>query len=62
MQLINQIKMTYEKPVITLCGWDHNESVIARTKLISNFFLLPYKFEAIMEAFKKCLDKLPGFD
>jgi len=54
--------MTYEKPVITLCGWDHNESVIARTKLISNFFLLPYKFEAIMEAFKKCLDKLPGFD
>jgi hypothetical protein len=63
LQLITQIKTTYGRPVIVSSGWEENSSLIARAKLAADFYLqLPFKVDAFMEAFEKCLEMLPGFD
>jgi hypothetical protein len=60
LQLITQIKTTYGRPVIVSSGYS---SLIARAKLAADFYLqLPFKVDAFMEAFEKCLEMLPGFD
>ena len=63
LQLITQIKTTYGRPVIALSGWEEDSSLTARAKLAADFYFhLPFKVDAFMEAFEKCLEMLPGFD
>ncbi len=63
LQLITQIKTTYGRPVIALSGWEEDSSLIVRAKLAADFYLqLPFKVNAFMEAFEKCLEMPPGFD
>ena len=63
LQLITQIKMTYGRPVIALSAWEEDSSLIARAKLVADFYLqMPFKTDAFMDAFEKCLEMLPGFD
>ena len=61
--LINQIKTTYRKPVIALCGWKKNAFLIDWAKLSADFFFfMPFEIAVFKEAIEKCLDMLPGFD
>jgi hypothetical protein len=63
LQLITQIKTTYGKPVIALSTWEENSSIITRAKLIADFYLqMPFKIDAFMDAFEKCLNMLPKFN
>ena len=63
LQLITQIKMTYGRPVIALSGLKEDSALIARAKLAADFyFKMPFKIDAFIEAFEKCLEMLPRFD
>ncbi len=64
LQLINQIKRTYGRPVIVLSGLGENySSLIARAELAADFFFpLPCAPVVFMEAIEKCCNMLPGFD
>ena len=59
LKLITQIKAIYEKPVIALCGWRKDTSVIDRAKQYADFFfLMPFEFDVLKDAIEKCLDKI----
>ena len=63
LQLISQIKTTYGRPVIAMSSWTEDSSLISRAKLAADFYLqMPFKIDAFLEAFEKCLEMLPGFD
>lgn len=64
LQLITKIKKKCEKPVIALSGLTVEEaSFVARAKPVADFFLmLPLKFDMLMDAVEKCLDKLPEIE
>jgi hypothetical protein len=64
LNLINQIKSKYEKPVIVLSGpLDDYSSLITKAKLAADFFfLLPFKVAAFLETIEKCFGMLPDFD
>ena len=65
LNLINQIKSKYGKPVIVLSGrLDDYSSLLTKVKLAADFFffLLPFKLTAFLEAIEKCFDMLPGFE
>lgn len=63
LQLINQIKRTYGRPVIVLSGLGENySSLIARAKIAADFFFpLPCAPVAFMEAIEKCLPEMADF-
>ncbi len=57
LKLITQIKTTYGRPIIALSGLKEDSSLIARTKLVADFYLqLPFKNDALKEVFEKCLE------
>jgi hypothetical protein len=59
LQLLNQLKTTYEKPIIALSGWLEDTSFIERAKLSADFFFpLPLKKDGFGDAIKKCLNIL----
>ena len=61
LQFITHIKMTYGRPVIALSGWLEDSSLVARTKLVVDFFFpLPFKVDAFKEAIEKCLNIQPA--
>jgi hypothetical protein len=64
MNLVNQIKSKYGKPVIVLSGrLDDYSSFLTKAKLASDFFfLMPFKLDAFLLAIEKCFDMLPDFD
>jgi len=64
LNLINQIKSKYGKPVIVLSGrLDDYSSLLTKAKLASDFFfLLPFKLDAFLLAIEKCFEMLPYFD
>jgi hypothetical protein len=64
LNLINQIKSKYEKPVIVLSGpLEDYSSLLTKAKLAADFFfLLPFKVAAFLEAIEVCFDTLPDFD
>ena len=63
LQLITQIKTTYGRPVIVLSSLKEKSFIVTRAKLIADFyFQMPFKIDAFLEAFDKCLEMLPGFD
>ena len=64
LNLINQIKSKYEKPVIVLSGpLEDYSSLLTKAKLAADFFfLLPFKLAAFLQAIEKCFAMLPGFD
>jgi len=63
LQLITQIKMTYGRPMIALSGLKEDSFLIARAKLVADFYLqLPVKLDVFREAFENCLEMLPIFD
>jgi hypothetical protein len=64
LDLINQIKSKYEKPVIVLSGpLDDYSSLVTKAKLAADFFfLLPFKAADFLETIEKCFGMLSGFD
>lgn len=63
LELITKIKTTRGRPVIAMCGWEEDSSLIKRAKLAADFyFSMPCKADALIEAFEKCLEMLDGFD
>lgn len=63
LQLIKQIKTKHGKPVIALCGWKKDVSIIDRAKLSADFFfLMPFTTDAFIDAIEKCLAMLPRID
>ena len=62
VQLITQFKTTYGRPVIAMSGYKEHPAV-AKAKLAADFYFhLPFKMDAFIEAFEKCLEMLPGLD
>ena len=63
LQLIHQIKTIYKKPVIALCGWRKDASVIERAKISADFFFfMPFEWDVFKDAIEKCFEMLPGFE
>jgi DNA-binding NarL/FixJ family response regulator len=59
LELITQIKSTYERPVIALSGWTEDFTQIERVELIADFFFpLPFEPSDIMEAVEESFDML----
>ena len=59
LELIAQIKSTFEKPVIALSAWTEDFSQIERVELIADFFFpLPFEPSDIMEAVEESFDML----
>ena len=59
LELITQIKSTYERPVIALSGWTEDFSQIERVELIADFFFpLPFEPSDIVEAVEESFDML----
>ncbi len=58
LQLIIQIRATHGIPVIAMCGWEEDSTLIAQAKLAADCYLsTPCKTDALIEAFRKCLEK-----
>jgi hypothetical protein len=55
--------MTYGRPMLALSGLKQDSFLIARAKLVADFYLpIPVKRDAFREAFENCLEMLPIFD
>ncbi len=59
LELITQIKSTYERPVIALSGWTEDFSQIERVEMIADFFFpLPFEPQDFVEALEESFEML----
>jgi len=67
LQLLRKIKTKYGTPVIAMSGWSEDSSpmpnLVSNAKLAADIYLqMPFKMDALLNAFEKCLGMLHRFD